>query len=98
MSYRIVIKPLAEKDIVELYTWYNQEKEGLGDDFLTELERSLEFIKANPYQYQIRYKGVRMTKINSFPICLHHTVQEEVVFVHAVLSTHRNPRIWEKRN
>ena len=38
MSYTLVIKPLAEKDITETYTWYNQEQEGLGDTFLDQLE------------------------------------------------------------
>ena len=33
MSYRLVIKPLAEKDIEESYTWYNQETAGLGHSF-----------------------------------------------------------------
>jgi len=66
MSYRLVIKPLAEKDIEESYTWYNQEKAGLGHSFLDQLERSFEFIEMNPGQYQVRYKDVRMAKINRF--------------------------------
>lgn len=97
MSYRLVIKPLAEKDIAETYTWYNQEQVGLGDTFLDQLERSLEFLKKNPAQYQIRYKDVRMVKLNSFPICLHYTIEENTVFVHAAFSTSRDPQLWKKR-
>lgn len=62
MSHMLVIKPLAEKDIIETYTWYNEEQEGLGDTFLDQLERSLEFIEKSPRQYQIRYKEVRNSK------------------------------------
>lgn len=97
MSYRLVIKPLAETDIVESFTWYNQEREGLGDIFLDQLERSLEFIEMNPGQYQIRYKEVRMVKVNHFPICLHYTIEENTVFIHAVLGTSRDPQIWKER-
>ena len=97
MSYRLVIKPLAEKDIEESYRWYNQEREGLGDIFLDQLERNLEFIEMNPEQYQTRYKEVRMAKINRFPICLHYTIEGNTVFIHAVLSTSRDPQIWKKR-
>ena len=93
----LVIKPLAEKDIAETYIWYNEEQEGLGDTFLDQLERSLEFIDQNPRQYQIRYKEVRMAKINRFPICLHYTIEEDTVFIHAVLNTSRDPQIWKKR-
>jgi plasmid stabilization system protein ParE len=98
MAYKLIIKPLAERDITETYQWYNEKQAGLGDDFLNELERSLDFIKANPNQYQIRYKEVRMTKVRRFPICLHYTLTEHLIFVHAVLSTSRNPRIWKERN
>lgn len=50
MAYKLVIKPLAELDIAESYQWYDEKLEGLGDDFLNELERSLELIKTNPHQ------------------------------------------------
>jgi len=96
MSYSLVIKPLAEKDIAETYKWYNQEQEGLGDTFLDQLERSLEFIKKTPAQYQIRFKDVRMVKVNRFPICIHYTIEENTVFVHAALSTSRDPQLWKK--
>jgi hypothetical protein len=33
MSYHLVIKPFAEKDIEESYKWYNQERERLADIF-----------------------------------------------------------------
>jgi toxin ParE1/3/4 len=97
MNGRLVIKPLAEKDITESYTWYNQEQEGLGDTFLEELEKSFDLIEMNPDLYQIRYKEVRMAKINRFPICLHYTIEGNTVFIHAVLSTSRDPQIWKKR-
>lgn len=97
MNYQLVIKPLAENDIIETYGWYNQEQGGLGDIFLDQLERSLEFIKKNPAQYQIRYKEVRMAKVNRFPVCLHFTIEEDTVFVHAALSTNRDPQLWRKR-
>ena len=97
MSFRLLIKPPAEKDIDEIYAWYNLERQTLGDDFLKELERSFEFIKGNPAQYQVRYKKVRMVKIKRFPICIYFTIQDETCFILAVLSTHRNPRIWTER-
>lgn len=69
MSYRLVIKPLAEQDIIESYLWYNEKQPGLGEHYLKELERCFELLKMNPHQYQIRYKQIRMAKIKRFPIC-----------------------------
>ena len=98
MIFNQIVKPLAEKDIAELYVWYNKEREGLGEGFLDELEISLKLTTENPFQYQVRYKGVRMKKIQRFPVCLHFTIEDKTVFVHAILSTSRNPRVWEKRS
>ena len=98
MSYQILLKPLAELDINESYTWYNEEREGLGDDFLSELEKSQELIREKPYHYQVRYKEVRMVQVKRFSFCLHYTIEGETIIVHAVLSTDRNPRIWKKRS
>ncbi len=97
MDYRLIIKPLAEEDIIGLCNWYDRKQNGLGGDLLNELERSVVLIQANPLQYQVRYKEVRMAKVRRFPICLHYTVAGETIFVHAVLSTYRNPRIWKER-
>jgi toxin ParE1/3/4 len=97
MAYNLIITPLAEQDIAESYQWYNEQQDGLGNDFLNELERSLDLIKTNPHQYQVRYKQIRMTKVRRFPICLHYLVREEEIFVQAILSTSRNPRIWRKK-
>jgi hypothetical protein len=74
MTYVLVIKPLAEKDITEIYTWYNQKEKGMGDTFLDQFEKTLDFVKKNPEQYQIRYKDVRMVKVNRFPVCLQLTL------------------------
>lgn len=96
MSFRLIIKPLAERDILESYHWYNQQSPGLGDDFLSELENILHFIESNPNQYQIRYKNIHMAKVHSFPFCIHYTIENETVFIHAVLSNMRDPENWNK--
>lgn len=97
MTYRLIVKPLAEQDITQSYLWYNEQREGLGEEFLNELERSIQQIIANPHQYQIRYKEIRMAKIRRFPFCLHYLTSGETIFVLAVLNTSRDPRIWRKR-
>ena len=97
MIYRLIIKPSAEKDMEEAYVWYNQKQDGLGNRFLDQVERSLQYVVNNPHQYQFRYKEVRMIKVNRFPFCLHYTVEVDAIFVHAVLSTSRNPEIWKIR-
>jgi hypothetical protein len=33
MAYNLIITPLAEQDIAESYQWYNEQQDGLGNDF-----------------------------------------------------------------
>lgn len=98
MRYRLIVKPLAENDILESYHWYEQQSVGLGDDFLSELGSTLNLIESNPQQYQVRYKDVHMAKINRFPYCIHYTIEQNTVFIHAVLNTKRNPENWNRKS
>jgi hypothetical protein len=38
MPYKIEIRPLAKVEIFEAYDWYDTQREGLGLEFLNELE------------------------------------------------------------
>ena len=38
MAYQIVITPLAHLDEIEAYDWNEQQRIGLGEELLTELE------------------------------------------------------------
>ena len=34
--WKIIIEDLAQLDLKEVYTWYEQQKTGLGEEFLSE--------------------------------------------------------------
>ena len=38
MDYKIEIRPLAKIEIIEAYDWHESKKEGLGLEFLNELD------------------------------------------------------------
>jgi hypothetical protein len=40
MKYRLIIKPEAEQDILKVAKWYEDRNEGLGIEFLHEMEKS----------------------------------------------------------
>lgn len=96
MSYKIIVKSGAELDLLEIVKWYESKSEGLGSRFLQDFEIKLDVIKRNPYLYQVKHKSVRMGFLKRFPVAVHFTVEEEKIFVHAILGTGRNPKIWEE--
>jgi len=50
--YTIQIKPLAVQMAKDAYEWYEEQKVGLGDLFLTELRGCYAKLEKNPLFYQ----------------------------------------------
>ncbi len=59
MAYKIEIRPLATVEIFEAYDWYEQQREGLGMEFLMELEIFYTTLQRNPDTYSYYEKPVR---------------------------------------
>lgn len=98
MNYEVIIKPDAALDLTEIVLWYESKNEKLGRRFLEAIEVKIQFLELNPNLYQARYKKIRFTLVRRFPYAIHYTIEEQKVYIHAVLSTNRNSRIWKERN
>ncbi len=97
MSYDLIIKPAAEKDLLEIAQWYEEKKEGLGIQFLDSVDEKVETIQTNPNLFQIRYKSIRLALVSRFPYLIHYFVEDQKIYVIAVLSASRDPEIWKDR-
>ncbi|NGF55886.1 type II toxin-antitoxin system RelE/ParE family toxin [Parapedobacter sp. SGR-10] len=97
MIYRLIVKSLAENDIREILEWYINQSEYLPKKFLLELDSGFDTITKNPEYFQKRYNQIRVLFLNKFPYGLYYTIEEDIVFVHAVLHNKRNPLTGIKR-
>jgi toxin ParE1/3/4 len=97
VSYVLFIKPKAEEDITDATIYYESKNQGLGKRFLFEIDEKLNLVSTNPLLFQVRFKNVRFVLLKSFPFAIHYFIEDKKVFVIAVLSTSRNPRIWQSR-
>ena len=59
MKYRAIIRPEAENDLKEVFSWYEDKRQGLGYDFLLQVDAGLRFIEGNPEICSPEYKGTR---------------------------------------
>ncbi len=64
MSYKIIVRPEAEADLLATYWWYEERSEGLGREFLRSVEASLYSIQRNPKTYQKIHKNIRRVLIH----------------------------------
>ena len=92
MVHKVIIKPGAELDILEALEWYEEEKEALALDFLQRLDDELDRISKNPEHFQKRYRDIKIVFTRRFPYGIHYTLENDIVYVHAVMYMKRKPR------
>ena len=97
MNYRANIREAAEADIEEAAVWYEQQHEGLGDEFLDEVLLSLDTITDNPYLFAEIHRQTRRVMINRFPFGIYYRIKGELVIVVAVMHGSRDPKLWRQR-
>lgn len=62
MGYQIELGSLAALETIEAYDWYEQQRKGLGDEFIKELENFFSILIRNPNTYSYYDKPVRQEK------------------------------------
>lgn len=93
----LVINPLAEDDLAEISAWYNNQRPGLGDDFLVRVDETLEFIQGNPELQSKEFEELRIKLIRPFPHIVVYRIDATQITVVAVYHTSRDPRGWQSR-
>ena len=91
MPYNIELRPLASQEIIEAYDWKELQREGLGVEFLEELEVFYESLLHNPHAYAYYEEPVRQGKITRFPYVVVYEVFEFTIVIYSVFMERQNP-------
>lgn len=91
MPYKIEIRPLAVTEIFEAYDWYEEQRSGLGMEFLDELESFYSILYDNPNTYSYYEKPVREGKIKRFPYLVVYEVIENSIIIYSVFMSRQDP-------
>src|SRR5438128_1929319 len=97
MSHRLIIRPEAEADIDEAASWYEEQREGLGDEFLRAVDECLARIVEYPLAYQLVHRNTRRNLLSRFPYAIHYVIEDDEISVIACMHGKRHPRRWQKR-
>ena len=97
MKYKIIIRPEAENDLVDVFAWYEDRRKGLGYDFLLQVYAGIRFIEHNPEIHPVEYKGTRKHLTKKFPYKIVCHVDGEKIIVLAVIHGKRSRVIIKKR-
>jgi plasmid stabilization system protein ParE len=97
MKIAVVIRPEAESDINAAFLWYQQQRQGLGDEFLLRIEAALESIRFNPKLNPPIFNEIRRKLTRRFPYGLFYIEAENHILVLAVIHIKRHQKNWQQR-
>ncbi|RYY34840.1 MAG: type II toxin-antitoxin system RelE/ParE family toxin [Sphingobacteriaceae bacterium] len=94
MNYSLRIREEASAEFTEAYVWYEEKQDNLGERFLNELQKKLQYILKSPHHYQTIHNEFRHAVIERFPFVIIFQIDEEFkeVLLIAIFHTSRNPK------
>ena len=94
----VSIHDLAKRELNEAAQYYEAERHGLGQAFVTEVERCTEAIVRHPEAGAVVHGSVRRRLIRRFPYALLYSVRPGSVRILAVMNLKRRPAYWVGRS
>lgn len=94
----VLVRPAAAADIEEAFLWYEGQRVGLGLEFRSELEATIDRVAANPQLYQVVHRNTRRALLRRFPYGVLYRAYPEAIIVVAVMHGRRAPKRWQSRS
>ena len=94
MARRFIVRPLAEADLEEAASWYDEEQAGLGSRFLNDVDQVFGRIRERPQQFPVVSGDIRRALLRTFPYALYFRETDETIRVLAVLHLRRRLGLW----
>lgn len=97
MTYQVIVRPEAAREIQEAFDWYEGRGEGLGLEFLRAADACLSGVHRNPSAFQPVHEDVRRALLRKFPYALFYILRDDTIIVIACFHVKRSPADWQRR-
>lgn len=97
MTRQVRVRAEAEEDLEEAAVWYEQQRPGLGHEFLDEVLRTFSNISEQSGAYPLLHRDTRRALTHRFPFSVYYRLHGGDVVVIAVMHGSRSPRRWKQR-
>ena len=97
MDVDLQFHPGVEFEIKSSYQWYQSQANGLGENFLDELESGYQTIRELPDVWPIFQKGFNRYLLAKFPFAIIYRKTTNCIYIVAVMHTSRKPHYWINR-
>ena len=90
--------PPAVADIIAAAEWYDDQRIGLGDEFLMEVDAVIRSLAKSPLSHAVRFADVRCARLKRFkPHGIFYYLWQDEVIVFGVFHASRHPRLVRGR-
>ena len=89
--------PEADTELFEAIDYYEECEAGLGCDFSIEAYSAIKNILDYPNAWPVLEDDIRRCLINRFPFGILYSIEEDDIFILAVMHLHRAPDYWKHR-
>lgn len=97
MSRKAFFTPAAKQDLRDARNWYQGQRQGLGLEFLSEVQRATMRLESQPEHFAIVHRQTRLCPMKRFPYIIVFRIVGDFVEILAVFHAHREPRNWKQR-
>lgn len=97
MKRTVRLREEAGRDLDLAASWYEQQRRGLGHEFLDEALATFGAIAERPLSYPLVHRYTRRALLQRFPFGVYFRVGDSDLVVVAVMHGSRNPRRWRNR-
>lgn len=81
----------AIKDVDTAVDWYEQQRKGLGFEFLDCVEAAINGVLRHPELYPRQYVNFRRCVIRRFPFSIFYTIEGNLLVIHSVFDNRQDP-------
>lgn len=96
LVYRVVFRPQAEDEVLEVRQWYEARRAGLGREFGEAVDGLVARVAANPLAFERVHQETRRAVLTRFPYAIYFRVSGDDIVVQAVHGR-QHPSRWQRR-
>ncbi len=95
---RIQFHPKAMDEFSNSKNWYNKQEEKLGDLFVKEIGRGIDYIKIFPTLWSKYHRGTRRFILKKFPYSIiYKNLRPNRIVIVAIMHQKQKPDYWTNR-
>jgi plasmid stabilization system protein ParE len=93
----MIVREKAASDLAQARDYYEEQREGLGDEFLHSVNLVFDRIESMPEVPAFVHRDIRRALVRRFPFAVYYRIVDDEVVIIAVIHSHRDPKRWLSR-